>query len=77
MSDNQSQAAKTIAFQGAPGAYSDMACREVYSELRTMPCKTFTDAFAAVAGSWSCSRRTRTSRSSFPQKDRSSYWARS
>ena len=50
MSDNQSQAAKTIAFQGAPGAYSDMACREVYSELRTMPCKTFTDAFAAVAG---------------------------
>ena len=50
MSDNQSQAAKTITFQGAPGAYSDMACREVYPELRTLPCKTFTDAFAAVAG---------------------------
>ena len=49
MSENQSQSAQTIAFQGAPGAYSDMACREVYAEMRTLPCKTFTDAFAAVA----------------------------
>jgi prephenate dehydratase len=49
MTENQSQAAKTIAFQGAPGAYSDMACREVFPEMRTLPCKTFTDAFTAVA----------------------------
>ena len=48
MSDKSSEAAETIAFQGAPGAYSDMACREVFADRRTMPCKTFTDAFAAV-----------------------------
>jgi len=48
MSDKSSEAAETIAFQGAPGAYSDMACREVFADRRTMPCKTFTEAFAAV-----------------------------
>ena len=49
MSENQSEAAQTIAFQGAPGAYSDMACREVYPDMRTLPCCTFTDAFGTVA----------------------------
>jgi prephenate dehydratase len=49
MSDDTSQAAETIAFQGAPGAYSDMACRAVYPDMRTLPCSTFTDAFAAVS----------------------------
>lgn len=49
MSEEQSQAAQTIAFQGAPGAYSDMACREVYPDMSTLPCRTFTDAFGAVA----------------------------
>jgi prephenate dehydratase len=38
----------TIAFQGLPGAYSDMACRAVFPELRTLPCPAFEDAFAAV-----------------------------
>jgi len=38
----------TIAFQGAPGAYSDLACRRVFPELRTLPCAAFDDAFAAV-----------------------------
>lgn len=38
----------TIAFQGAPGAYSDLACRRVFPELRTLPCAAFEDAFAAV-----------------------------
>ena len=39
---------KTIAFQGAPGAYSDLACRRVFPELATLPCPQFEDAFAAV-----------------------------
>ncbi|MED5395817.1 MAG: prephenate dehydratase [Pseudomonadota bacterium] len=43
-----SNPAKTIAFQGAPGAYSDMACRTAYPEMTTLPCRTFGDAFTAV-----------------------------
>jgi prephenate dehydratase len=39
---------KTIAFQGAPGAYSDMACRAAYPRMDTLPCMSFGDAFAAV-----------------------------
>ena len=38
-----------IAFQGVPGAYSDMACRAVYPDLTTLPCPDFEDTFAAVA----------------------------
>jgi prephenate dehydratase len=38
-----------ISFQGVPGAYSDLACREVFPAMHTLPCKTFEDAFAAVA----------------------------
>lgn len=37
-----------VAFQGAPGAYSDLACREVFPDMQTLPCRTFADAFAAV-----------------------------
>ena len=37
-----------IAFQGALGAYSDLACRAVFPEANTLPCATFEDAFAAV-----------------------------
>ena len=37
-----------IAFQGAPGAFSDMACRSVYPGRQTLPCPSFEDAFAAV-----------------------------
>jgi prephenate dehydratase len=40
--------AKTIAFQGAPGAYSDLACRHVFPDMATLPCAQFEDAFAAV-----------------------------
>ena len=40
--------ASLIAFQGAPGAYSDLACREVVPRLSTLPCAAFEDAFAAV-----------------------------
>lgn len=44
MSDPQ----RTIAFQGSPGAYSDLACRTSRPELETLPCRSFDDAFAAV-----------------------------
>lgn len=37
-----------IAFQGAAGAYSDLACRTVFPEKVTLPCETFEDTFAAV-----------------------------
>jgi prephenate dehydratase len=37
-----------IAFQGAPGAYSDMACRAAYPAMTTLSSATFEDAFAAV-----------------------------
>src|SRR6266478_635858 len=40
--------AQTIAFQGAPGAYSDLACRRVFPAMVTLPCAAFEDAFAAV-----------------------------
>jgi len=39
----------TIAFQGAPGAYSDMACRAAFPAMTTLPCAAFEDTFAAVA----------------------------
>ena len=42
------RSAKTIAFQGVHGAYSDLACSVVYPDWKTLPCETFEDAFAAV-----------------------------
>ncbi|MFQ5763423.1 MAG: prephenate dehydratase [Rhodospirillales bacterium] len=38
----------TIAFQGVPGAYSDLACRDAYPEMEPQACRTFEDAFQAV-----------------------------
>jgi len=37
-----------IAFQGEPGANSDIACREVYPDGEPIPCATFEDALAAI-----------------------------
>lgn len=37
-----------IAFQGVPGAYSDLACRTACPELATLPCQTFEGAIDAV-----------------------------
>ncbi|MDE2458859.1 MAG: prephenate dehydratase, partial [Rhodospirillales bacterium] len=37
-----------IAFQGQPGAYSDLACRIAYPGAATLPCETFQAAMAAV-----------------------------
>jgi len=37
-----------IAFQGEPGANSDIASREVYPDCITIPCPTFEDALATI-----------------------------
>jgi len=37
-----------IAFQGLPGAYSDLACRNAYPGRETLPCETFEAAMTAV-----------------------------
>lgn len=37
-----------IAFQGLPGAYSDLSCRTVFPEMKSLPCPSFEDVFAAV-----------------------------
>ena len=37
-----------IAFQGAKGAYSDMAARELFPNAQTIACTSFEDAFDAV-----------------------------
>ncbi len=37
-----------IAFQGLPGAYSDLACRTAYPEMTPLPCHTFEHAIDAV-----------------------------
>ena len=39
-----SDPALTIAFQGAPGAYSDLACRTAQPAMTTLPCATFEEA---------------------------------
>ena len=39
---------KHIAFQGAPGAYSDLACQAAAPDYETLPCLAFEDVFAAV-----------------------------
>ncbi len=40
--------AGTIAFQGSPGAYSDLACRTAYPDWETLPCPSFEAAMDAV-----------------------------
>jgi prephenate dehydratase len=42
--------AARIAFQGEPGANSDIACRDMYPNFDPLPCPTFEDALAAVKG---------------------------
>ena len=37
-----------IAFQGEIGANSDLACRHVRPKMKTLPCASFEDTFAAV-----------------------------
>jgi prephenate dehydratase len=37
-----------IAFQGMPGAYSDLACRTAHPDMTTLPCESFETAMEAV-----------------------------
>ncbi len=37
-----------IAFQGYPGAYSDLACRAAFPGMTTLPCESFETAMEAV-----------------------------
>src|ERR1700710_156814 len=37
-----------ISFQGMPGAYSDLACRNAYPAMTTLPCLSFEAAIDAV-----------------------------
>jgi len=39
---------RTIAFQGQPGAYSHLACRDYSPDMTPMPTAAFEDTFAAV-----------------------------
>ncbi len=39
---------QTIAFQGLPGAYSDLACRAAYPGWTTLPCPSFEAAMQAL-----------------------------
>ncbi len=38
----------TIAFQGEPGAYSHLSCRNARPDMTPLPCATFEDAYQAV-----------------------------
>jgi prephenate dehydratase len=42
------QGGQTIAFQGMPGAYSDLSCRHAYPGWTTLPCASFEAAMQAV-----------------------------
>jgi prephenate dehydratase len=39
---------RLIAFQGLPGAYSDLACREAMPRFKSLPTEAFEDTFDAV-----------------------------
>ncbi len=43
-----SEAPRVAAFQGWPGANSDLACRQFFPELGTLPCRSFEETMAAV-----------------------------
>jgi prephenate dehydratase len=48
MAKAKGRASNTIAFQGEPGANSDMACRAAFPYMTTLPCPTFDAAMEAV-----------------------------
>ncbi len=42
-------ATSKIAYQGEPGANSDIACRDMFPHMEPLPCASFEDAFAAIS----------------------------
>jgi prephenate dehydratase len=48
MSRAKSASSRRIAFQGAPGAYSDLACRHVFPGMKTLACAGFEDVISSV-----------------------------
>ena len=47
--NHEAPAAGSIAFQGEPGAFSHLACREYAPDFTALPCPSFYDAFEAAA----------------------------
>lgn len=47
--ENTANSDNIIAFQGQPGANSDMACRQAHPYMETLSCASFEDVFDAVA----------------------------
>ena len=41
-------AVRRVVFQGQPGAYSHLACRQVMPDVEALPAESFEDAFAAL-----------------------------
>lgn len=48
MLKHPSEVNPVIAYQGVPGAYSHLACREAFPHLEPLSCPSFEDAFEAV-----------------------------
>lgn len=48
MTDETAKSKERIAFQGEPGAFSEVACRRFASAYEPLACPTFEDAFEAV-----------------------------
>lgn len=48
MTETENAASQKIAFQGEPGAFSELACRRFATGLSPLACPTFEDAFEAV-----------------------------
>ncbi len=48
MAKTPSNSKNVIAFQGIPGAHSDLACRNLHPYMDTLPCRSFEDVFRAV-----------------------------
>ena len=50
---NQNNSNLTIAFQGMPGAYSNMACEAYFPDAKTLPCNSFEDMLNSTKNSLS------------------------